>query len=248
MYICDKMKSLLAILCLLSCFPTWAQYDVETLTMPDTRNTVGFNLTPAALVLFNGLPINTRFSAVYKRQIDVSQRLRATLNYTIEDRYFDLRNDTPLNFSDTTITFLLESEDNYGLDLRLGMEYFKPNRKTTMVYGFDAIIGYYTSTSIDKTQPLYISPICNCSLPSPFVLAEERSAQIEYLTTGVDFSIGQQLNLNDYMNFTIQWMPTLMLKMPIKETYSEESARLDPAQNDHDFNLRGFELFFNYIF
>lgn len=248
MYICDNMKSFLLILCLFICTQSQAQYEIEELTLPETLNTIGINLTPAALVLFNGIPYQTRFSAVYKRQVDVSKRLRFTLNYLIDERYFQERNELPLSFSDTTITFLLESEDNFGVDLRVGLEYFKPNRNTTMVYGFDVFLGYYFENSEEETQPFYIDPSCNCTLPSPFVLAQKRETHIEYLLAGADFSIGQQLNLSDKMNFIIQWTPSVFVKLPVNEEYTDISSREEAPQNSVDFNLRGFELFLNYVF
>ncbi|NQX91358.1 MAG: hypothetical protein HRT74_04350, partial [Flavobacteriales bacterium] len=78
----------------------------------------------------------------------------------------------PYSFSDTTITYLLETRDAYYYDFRVGMEFFKPNRTTTMVYGFDAVIGWSRDYESDQTQPFYIDPICDCTVPSPFVASQ----------------------------------------------------------------------------
>ena len=249
MYICDNMKHLLSSLVLLMVIGSCsAQYEVEELSMPESLNTLGVNVTPAAVVLFNGIPLKPRFSLVYKRQTDVSKKLRATLNYQINERFYNVRNDLPLNYSDTTITFLRESKDEFAYDLRLGMEFFKPNRSTTMVYGFDVLVGMNETFYEKTTQPFYIDPTCECTIPSPFVPGVRNSAEIDYVYFGADFSIGQKLQAKEKINVILQWTPTLTYSMPIKENYSDFSARENAPVSELNFNLQGIELFVNYVF
>lgn len=249
MYICDNMKYLLSSLLLfLFSFVSYAQYEVEELAMPETLNTLGVNITPAAVLLFNGLPIAPRFSVVYKRQTDVSKKLRATFNYQINERFFDVRNDLPLNYSDSTITFLLESEDDFSYDLRLGVEFFKPNRTTTMVYGFDVLVGMNQTYSEKTTQPFYTDPSCDCTVPSPFVASMKSTTEIDYMYFGADFSIGQKLKAREKINVMLQWTPTLTYKIAVSENYSDISARENAPSNELHFNLQGIELFVNYVF
>ncbi|MEO0405534.1 MAG: hypothetical protein AAF193_11740, partial [Bacteroidota bacterium] len=119
------MKSLITCIALLVVFCAQGQYEPETYEMPSTRNTIGVNITPAALVVMNSIPVKPRFSLSYKRQVAPNKKLRAMLNYQIEERFFDERDDVPLSYSDTTITYLLESRDAFNYDIRFGMEFFK---------------------------------------------------------------------------------------------------------------------------
>ena len=243
------MRSLVVLACIITIHHcSQAQYLPDSLVMPKTLNTVGTNVTPLGILLMNGIPVKPRFSLIYKRQVDVNKKLRIWTNYQVDERSFDERSDAPVDYSDSTITFLDESRDDFSYDLRAGMEFFKPNRVTTMVYGFDAVVGVAETYYESNTRPFYEDPVLEAIVPSPFKLSEQSSSEIDYFYFGADFSVGQKLNSGENFNFILQWTPTLLYRIPIREVYSSDELRLESPDQGLLFDLRGIELMVHYIF
>lgn len=227
-----------------------AQYDYEPteLPIPDQRNTLGFNLSPPLVVLMSALPLNPRFGLYYKRQTKPNHKFRVQANYERIEYFEDERSDLPLNWSDTTITFLLESRNHYNLDLRLGMEFFKPGQTSSMVYGFDVFMGTAYRRDARLTRPYYLDPELEVLVPSPFVAPASEWQEVNYLLFGLDFSIGQKIHLRDHVYLCIQWTPEVVYQMPFRETYSAPSARTEAPPSTLEFRFRGIEVYFNYMF
>lgn len=223
-------------------------YAPEDLTMPDERTTIGVNLTPMVVIAMNGLPMNPRWSLYYKRQVQPWKKYRVQANFEVLENYQSLRENTPLEWSDSTITYLLHDRFHYNADLRFGVEYFKPNQKFTMVYGFDAFVGIAVRNDVAFTTPYAWSIEDQFWIPSPTVSPWSREGEVIYGYVGLDFSIGQKVHVRDHVYFTIQWTPELMYLRPFSERYSSPEARTDAPQSAIEFRLRGIEVFFQYMF
>lgn len=227
-----------------------AQYDYEPaeLPMPDQRNTLGFNLSPPLVVLMSALPLNPRFGLYYKRQTKPNHKFRVQANYERIAFVENERSDLPLNWSDTTITFLLESQNHYNLDLRLGMEFFKPGQTTSMVYGFDFFLGTAYRRDASLTSPYYLDPELEVLVPSPFTAPASQWQEVDYLLLGFDFSIGQKIHLRDHVYLCIQWTPEVVYQLPYREVYSDPLVRTEAPPSTLEFRFRGIEVYFNYMF
>jgi hypothetical protein len=224
-----------------------AQYTSDELEMPGNLNTIGTNLTPAVVVFMNAFSMSPRYSLTYKRQVDVSKKLRITGYYEIRDRYEEsLSEGQVIDFSDTTITYRIDHRDHYVADVRIGLEWFKPNRATSMVYGIDLLAGIATELDGYRDIPRYETEIG--FVPSPFVAETSYEQEIKYLVAGFDFSIGQKLNASDKLNFVIQWTPEFHYLLPIQEKYSDITQRDRAPSDSFEFRLRGIEVYANYLF
>ncbi len=229
---------------------TYAQddYVIEDFPLPEQRNTIGLNLTPMVVVAFGGLPVEPRFGLYYKRQHKPNSKWRVQLNYETIDRFSGRRDDDPLFFNDTAIAYTVRSRDHWNVDLRVGIEYFRPGQKFAMVYGFDVFGGIAIRRDRNTTEPLVYNEDLNLMVPSPFFVTEVNEGTVHYAIVGADFSIGQRIHLKDHVYFTLQWTPELVYSWPIYERYNRVSARTFAPGSSLDFRLRGVELYFHYMF
>lgn len=228
----------------------FGQYDNEPVEyeIPEEINTIGVNITPAAVLLFGAYPATPRFSINYKRQVQPWKKLRVQFNHQVLARYQDDRDLTPLEWSDTTITFRYETRDYYEFDLRFGAEFFKPDRKTSMVYGFDAFVGMAVEYDQERTSPFWYDPELEGNVPSPFVAPEFFDQDIRWGYVGADFSVGQRLDAPNNLNFMILWTPEIRYRWPIAERYSDLEQRINIPNPEVNFRLRGLELLVHYVF
>jgi hypothetical protein len=225
----------------------FGQFEPRLDSMPDQRNTFGVNITPAIVVFMNSYQNNPRFSAAYKRQMDVNRKIRFTLNYEIRENFEeDLLDGQVINYSDTTITYLINYGNHTSFDARLGMEWFKPNRKVTSVYGVDLMFGALTEQDGYRIIPRYFNG--EFEVPSPFVAQSRYEQTITYAIVGFDFSIGQRIRFSEKTNMTIRWTPEFFYRIPIQETYSDITQRTEAPDGGVEMRLRGIELYFNYHF
>ncbi len=221
------------------------EYVNEPMAMPEKRNTLATNLTPLVVASLNALPFQSRWNLVYKRQVKPWQKHRVYANFESIENTRLVRDDSPLDWSDTTITFVAQSSFFYNVDLRFGTEFFKPNRLFTMVYGFDAFGGFARRESEQLTTPYYFDAETGWG-PSPFVGERIDRREITYAFVGLDFSIAQRIQVKDHVYFTIQWTPELSYRWPVSEVYSTPQARTSAPNASLDFRLRGLEVYFNY--
>jgi hypothetical protein len=229
---------------------TWSQYDYEPAEypMPNERNTFGVNLTPAAVVLFNGYPIIPRFGLYYKRQTKPNRTFRILANFENIEQYAAKRDAFPVQFTDTTVTYEVRDRHYFNVDLRIGVEFFKPGERFSMIYGVDVFGGLAVRNDLNINSPWYFNPENESWVPSPFVVSTRASQEVIYGIAGFDFSIAQRLGINDHVYLTLQWMPEVVLQWPIAERYSAPSARIDAPPTTVNFRLRGIELYFHYSF
>lgn len=224
------------------------EYVTDDFPMPENRNTFGVNLTPIVVVGFGGLPVEPRFGIYYKRQHKPNSKWRVQLNYETIDRYNGLRDDDPLFWNDTSIAYTVRDRDYWNIDLRVGIEYFRPGQKFAMVYGFDFFGGIAKRRDRNVTEPLVFQEDLNIMVPSPFFAAEVNEALVHYAIIGADFSVGQRIHLKDHVYLTLQWTPELVYSWPIAEQYNRPAARTVAPTSSLDFRLRGIELYFHYMF
>lgn len=225
----------------------FGQFEPRLDSIPNQRNTFGVNLTPAVIVFMNSYQNNPRFSAAYKRQTDINKKIRVTINYEIRQNFEeDLSNGRVLDYSDTTITYQLASAYHRSYDIRLGMEWFKPTRKVTSVYGIDLMLGTLSEQDGHRIIPRYFNG--EFEIPSPFVAPSSYQQTIQYALIGFDFSIGQRIRFNEKTNLTIRWTPEFFYRIPIQETYTDITLRTETPKSGIVMRLRGIELYLNYQF
>jgi len=228
----------------------YTQYDYEPASypMPTECNTLGVNLTPAAVVLLNGYPVIPRFGLYYKRQTRPNRKFRVLANFENIEQYEAKRDAFPAQFTDTTVVYDVRDRHHYNIDLRLGIEFFKPGERFSMIYGFDVFGGIAVRNDLNIRTPWYLDPEIATWVPSPFVVSTRVSQEITYGIAGLDFSIAQRLGLKDHVYLTLQWMPEVVMQWPLNERYSAPSARIDAPPTTINFRLRGIELYFHYSF
>lgn len=224
-----------------------AQYEVVEPEMPHIRNSIGVNITPAAVILMNGKGVISRFGAQFKHQFKVNQRWRIGVNYEILDRYQESVSEAEvIAFETGTITYRLRTAYHYTSDLRLGMEWFKPNRIFTMVYGVDVFAGIlveqnsYNDLTWDFDGIGYIPS----STVAPYFFSQES----RFMTVGMDLSIGQQIKAKENLMFVIRWTPQFNMALPISETFSDPEQRYSPSIGRMEFRMRGIEVFAHVLF
>jgi hypothetical protein len=217
--------------------------------MPKKRVELGVNITPAVVLLFGSAPQNVRLGGFLKYQVQPNKQIRTMFNYEIEDRYNRRLNESPVSWTDSTIIIDYESRNNYRYDMRIGLEFTKPNVPFTMAYGFDVLVGVRHEERTTVRKELYEDPEYDYELvPSPFTPETTGFAQVDYLYFGADFSFGPKFNFNDNVNFMIQWSPELLVERPIREEYSSPQERERAPASSFNFRLRGIEAFLQFRF
>ncbi|WP_306643307.1 hypothetical protein [Sanyastnella coralliicola] len=227
-----------------------AQYDNEPVvfTMPEKVNSIGVNLTPAIVTVMNGTPVISRYSLMYKRQVKPNRSWRFQVNFEDREFYEEERNDSPVSWSDTTITFQYDSRNYYNIDFRFGTEWYKADQKSSMTYGVDVLVGFWSEFDRERIRPFYLDPEFEVYVPSPFVAETFTEQTITYGYAGLDFSIGQKLYINENFNFMIRWTPEVLYLWPMSETYSDQSQRSTAPSSEFTFRLRGIEGLLHYTF
>lgn len=226
------------------------QYDdpVEY-TMPDDLNAIGFNLTPAAILVMNSEQFSPRWSVLYKRQTAPNHKYRFQYSFESRDKYELRQYASPLSWTDTTITLAFDTRNHRNQDLRLGMEFFNPLEKTTMIYGFDLGIGIWEEFDERVEVPYWNDPeLNNQPVPSPFISSSSTHTDVTWAYLVADFSIGHKFNTKKQYNFIIQWTPEVIYQWPVAEKYSSPEARGVPPSDAFFFRLRGIELYMNIVF
>ena len=219
------------------------QFEPREDEMPDKVNSLGVNITPVAVLFMNGESYSPRYSLTYRRQLAPNFNLRATGGFETRARWAQSYSEAPvIGYTDTTITYQLFEQHDYDIDMRFGMEWFKPN-KNTMVYGVDAIIGYGTEQLSNVIVPRYFNG--EYEVASPFEPQVRNHQKIDYLFAGFDFSIGPKLIIDDTFYFLINWTPQFVYRWPIKEEYSDPEMREYPPEQYVEMRLRGIEILLN---
>lgn len=207
--------------------------------MPEEIHSVGINLTPAAVVLMNGSSFVSRFSAIYKRQTSVNQRVRVTLDYEIiENLNESISNASVVDFGEDFITYRLDNIYQYSTDVRFGLEWFKPERTFSMIYGVDAFVGIGVRSEgyEDRTYTLDESGFHPKG-------TQAESQEVRQFLTGVNLSIGQQIRTSEKVDVVVRWTPQFNLAIPYSETYSNPELRDEPEEPNLEFRPRGIELY-----
>lgn len=216
--------------------------------MPAERNGLAANLTPLAVVAMSGFPINPRWGLYYYRTVKPYKNIRIQANFESLARYDDQRLDAPVSWSDSTIVYQFESRQYINADLRLGMEYFKPGERFTMVYGFDAFVGFARRFDASFTRPYAYDLGTDSWVPSSLIPQENNEATVDLVYVGADFSIAQRVQVRPNAFLTLQWTPELAWYTVISERYANPADRSVRSFDGLQFRLRGIELYFHQRF
>ncbi len=216
--------------------------------MPNERNGLALNLTPMAVVAFSGIPANPRWGVHYYRTVKPYKNIRVQANFETLARYDGQRLEAPASWSDSTIVYEYQSRQYINADLRFGAEYFKPGERFTMVYGFDAFVGYGRRFDASFTRPYAYDPATEAWVPSALIPQEEQQSTVDLVYVGVDFSIAQRVRVRPNSFITLQWTPELAWYTLVGETHSPSQDRGLRSFDGLQFRLRGIELYFHYRF
>ncbi len=215
------------------------------------KNEIRTNLTPIAVTFMAGEPLLPRWSLMYRRYISPNKTLRFWINY--EQFSFldeDLTQADKLPTGPDTFNFLVENQNEYGLDARIGMDWSKPDQKISAVYGVDAFVGWESRYYQEASYPYYLDQeMCsNCWVPSPFESPDFNKAELAYLKFGLDFSIGCLFRPTKNWEITLQWTPEIANRTELKSE-SNSAKAFDEIRNDGlSFHFRGLELFLGFHF
>lgn len=223
------------------------QYEEKIIEMPKARNSIGLNLTPAAVVFMNGQNLTSRFSILYKRQTSINFRWRFTLNYeTLENFEEEVADGRVVFFNDSLITYRLDNALHQAFDIRAGMEWFKPDRMFTMIYGVDVFAGIQVEE--DGFDELSWDRNAFGFFPSAYLAPVNYTQEITYGYAGLDLSIGQQVHVKENLFVVIRWTPQIALHFPLSESYSDLELRNETPATTTQFRLRGLEVYANIRF
>lgn len=220
-----------AVIILLSLIPIFITYsqdngadtfkDDETFTDTLNRNTIGLNVFPAFGMLGGGSLANTKIYIQYKHYFD-KVNFRTSLNFITFQRPVD-KTDLFLIYRDTLSTdpeivlcdtsrfvFRKTYHDAFAYDARFGLEAAFPHENFRFHVGAAAIIGYQYIGEFyyhyEKSSTDFPVEWVNISREFP----EERGYyKNHYLKTGVDFSLGVDINVSPNVVFTLQLTPEL---------------------------------------
>ncbi|MCC6600630.1 MAG: hypothetical protein IT223_08125 [Crocinitomicaceae bacterium] len=225
----------------------------EDSTMAGKKNAVGLYITSPVVALAGAFPYNTRLGLVYKqRRRDIrSFRLQGVVDlYDLLDD--DGKLSTVIELTDTTMTYLYESDKEMTATLRSGFEWSDPKKAVSAVYGVDLIagLGYYSYkekhiTYYQDTTANTIRPDFNRSVSEKTI--EDYSRQNFY--AGIDFTFGCRANIGKSWSMVAQISPEILFS-PIRDLHYNIVPH--PLVKDEsfavDFRLRLIELLLYYRF
>lgn len=210
------------------------------------NNLLALNLTVPATLLMGAGHFSPRFSLMYRRMLQPNRALRIWANYEIlEDYSEDFNSAKTVPTGPNTFEYRAEYRDSYRIDLRVGMDWSKPDRAITAVYGADIFAGLERHDFGTRYTPYFLdTAMCaNCWVPSPFEAAYSEAGELEYLLLGADFSIGCLFRPSAKTEITLQWTPELTSRSELN-SFSDSATALRAIRNDGiGFNFRGIELF-----
>ena len=243
-------QSLFLILLLFATQLSYAQYEEPVFSEVVHKNNVGLNLTPAAVVLLGGQPVIARFSAIYKRQTAVNKKWRVFLDYEIRDRKDeDLSTASVSAFNDSLITYRMDYVNHFAYGGRIGMEWFKPDKRVTAIYGVDFMLG----ADVMERSSNYITyrkdtSCANCITEFYEFPRLYESSKVTSLLVGFDVSIGAKFQMSERVDAVLQFAPEFYVLVPIDEEYSSFEARADSPTTSIEMRLRGIEFYMHYYF
>ena len=135
-------------------------------------------------------------------------------------------------------------------DLRVGVQWSKPDKKISSVYGFDVFAGQRKEVLENHYVPYALdTALCaNCYVPSPLVSDRLYRSTTTWLVAGVDFSLGCLFRPSEKVNLSLQWTPEFVFINPLSEEYNVPEARTKAPENEFSFHFRGIEFFLGYLF
>ncbi|GEM_PF-870481 len=187
-------------------------------TLP--RNLLGLNVYPAFGMLGGGRLASTKIFLQYKRLYD-HMNLRTSINYLnfhYNNEKIDilkLKQDTVIKNNDTTLVDSLVLRrfyyDVFSYDFRVGAEYAFPNKDWRFYFGGAIIAGihntneyYYHYTKEFKGYPI---ENVNFNFATGEIAGYRKTT---FFKTGVDLTIGVDINLSSNAVISIQYAPEIV--------------------------------------
>jgi hypothetical protein len=223
----------------------------DTLPTYVGKNEIRTNLTPVAVTFMAGEPIIPRWSLMYRRYLSPNKALRVWLNYEqfsfVEE---DLTEADIIPTGPSKFNFVAEDQHEYGIDLRLGIDWSKPDRKISAVYGLDVFAGWESRQYTEGIYPYYLDEnLCStCWVPSPFESPTYERAELTYFKAGMDFSVGCLFRPKDNWEITLQWTPEIAYRSVLDSEFNSDQAMNQIRNDGLSFHFRGLELFMGFHF
>jgi hypothetical protein len=210
------------------------------------NNMVGLNLTVPATLLMGAEHFSPRYSLLFRRMLQSNKALRIWANYEILDDYSeDITTADAVPTGANTFEYRADYRSSYRTDVRVGMDWSKPDRAISAVYGADIFAGYESYHFGTNYTPYFLDTAncSNCWVPSPFEATRSEKGELEYLLLGADFSIGCLFRPSEKTEVTLQWTPEITSRSEL-HSFSDDATALRAIRNDGiSFNFRGVELF-----
>lgn len=224
--------------------------DTLRFEFPAHRHEVFLNLTPAALVLMAGESFRPRFSLGYRFHHKPNSAIRIWANYDVVENSVD--DDKIVNVNTQQPGYTLRRINDVSeirRDLRVGLQWFRPNSRISPLYGVDAFAGVQKREEYRefRSYELDTSLCANCFVPSLLIPDRSESLEATYLVAGLDFSIGALFKTSDRIWLILQWTPELSYLSKLSESQQGFNSPL-PAASGLYFHLRGIELFGGFRF
>lgn len=205
------------------------------------RNLVGLNLYPALSMLGGGRMPNTKIYLQYKRYYE-RMNLRTSLNFINYYRpnektdYIGMFTDTLVTDTATyirdTMMFRRFNNNIYSYDYRFGLEAAFPQENFRFHVGAGIILGYqYVGESYyhygKNSDSLPVSGVNFSRNP-----VEVGNIKTHFLKTGIDFSVGVDINVTPNIIFTIQYTPEFAYYRSFRETKTDPDLYYNESLGD----------------
>jgi hypothetical protein len=189
----------------------------------------------------NGMSNVSRFSLIYTHQRAPYSRWRVTANYEILDFQDETLSEAAIvGISGDDITLHQDRVFHSSADVRVGMEWHKPDRTFTMVYGVDLYGG------IRSEKNSYVETVWTLT-PYGYQPSGQPSTSFSHATGyalfGGSVSIGQQIQVKEHLRMEIRWTPEFGVALPISESISDPEQRIEAPVPQMGFRPRGLEVY-----
>jgi len=187
------------------------------------KHQIGVALTPFALVLLGGEPFQRKYGLIWRKRLGVSKNLRVSVNMINYNPMVDSPSSLH-ELTDTGAVMVTTALLDRSLDLRGGLEWFKPYQKHGAVFGMDALVGM---RDINRERNYTVLPYDTLSSNNVGLEIENAQPQdfsrLRVALAGVTANFGYALHAGDKFIFHFMWSPQLVYLIPISESFSDVS-------------------------
>ena len=228
-----------------------SQYvELDTDTMPAQRNWVGINFTTLVSYATYAIPVNPHVGINFRRQLTISKNLRLGANYYHYDPENDFSREAGTFIIGDSATSYASDTDRWNAELRGGLEWFKPGKQVSPVYGVEFVGGYEVEREFRRENySVRDTALCpTCFLPDPGKAPIVFEQETGYTYVGFALSFGFQFRIRNHSAFTLQFSPEFTYIFPVTEYSRDQGGFFLPPVAGLRPAIHPLEFFYSYNF